>query len=253
MFKEKRLDEILKHIINSTEATVEELAERFNVSNMTIRRDLNTLEQSGLISRTHGGAISNNLLHLEERYEQKQSKNADIKNRIAKAAMQLIHEESIIFLDAGTTTYYIASLLSQHFKNLTIFTNDIKIASELYTSDFQIYITGGRVQSETGCIMGQMTNSFISALNFDISFIGTSAINQDLFLLTPSEEKALNKKNIIQKAPVNVLVCDHSKFEQRGLFNIVSADTFDYIITNYKFNASQSQQLENKTTRIIYV
>ena len=253
MFKEKRLEEILKHIVDNAHATVDELAEQFNVSNMTIRRDLNALEKSGLISRTHGGAMSSNMLRFEERYEQKQSKNADIKNLIAKAALQLIQEDSIIFLDAGTTTYYIALQLKQHFKNLTIFTNDIKIASELYTSDFQIYITGGRIQAETGCIMGQITNSFINALNFDISFIGASAINHNLFLLTPSEEKAINKKNIIQKAPVNVLVCDHSKFEQKGLFNIVSADTFDYIVTNYKFSATQVQHLENKNTKIIQI
>ena len=250
MFKETRMDEIAKYIAAQSQSTVEELSQHFGVSTMTIRRDLNMLERIGLISRTHGGAISSDLLQHEELYEQKESKNHDAKQRIAKRALELIKHDSIIFLDAGTTTYQIALQIKRNYQGLTIFTNDMKIATELYDSPNDVFIVGGRIQRETGSIIGNLTNVFLDALNFDICFIGVQAINQNLYLLTPSEEKAVNKRLLIDKSPVKVLVCDSSKFDKKGLFNIVSVDVFDYVVTDYEFSDKKTALL-NKGTKIL--
>jgi DeoR/GlpR family transcriptional regulator of sugar metabolism len=259
LFKERRLNEILQYITNNNEASVEELAKYFSVSLMTIRRDLKVLEQAELISRTHGGAISLGFLKSEELYESKQTKNYDEKVKISNAAIKLISEltdssgKVSIFLDAGTTTYQIALQIKQHFNGLVIFTNDLKIASELYNSQFEVFVIGGKVQPETGSIFGHQSSSFINRLNIDICFVGVQAINSDLLLLTPSEEKSLNKQNIMRHSCKKILVCDSSKFNRNGLFYIAPISDFDYVVTNYAFNDDQLQKLSENDTNVINV
>lgn len=254
MFKEERVDKILCYIDRYTQATVDELSKEFNVSAMTIRRDLDALEKAKLVNRTHGGAMSNSIdiLRIEELYEQKQEKNLDTKIRIAEKAAELIGNDKIIFLDAGTTTYQIALQIKRLFStSLTIFTNDVKIASELYDSPHQIFIVGGRVQRETGSVIGNLANQFLQSLNFDICFVGAQAINQNLYLLTPSEEKVLIKQALLDKSPRKVLACDQSKFNRKGLFNIIPVEEFDYVVTDYEFPAEDALRLKHGSTEII--
>lgn len=253
MFREKRIDRILNYILANKEVTVDELAQKYSVSTMTIRRDLSVLKNSELIGRTHGGAIATDFIMNEELYETKQTQNFDIKYKLAQKAGTLIPSSggTSIFLDAGTTTYQVALVIKEHLQDLTIFTNDLKIAAELYPTSNDIYTVGGHVQRETGSIIGQQSNDFIKTLNIDICFIGVQSINDALFLLTPSEEKAINKQSIMNVSSIKVLICDKSKFHRKGLFNIASMKDFDYVVTNFEFPEEQFSLLAEYHTQIV--
>jgi DeoR/GlpR family transcriptional regulator of sugar metabolism len=253
------MNELLQYITLHEEASVTDLAARFRVSAMTIRRDLAELEQSELISRTHGGAVAPHTLKGEELYESKQQQNFEVKQRIAKKALSMIQEPfgsaapKNIFLDSGTTCYQVALQL-KNLSELRIFTNDLKIASEMCVGgQSEVFITGGRIQPETGSVIGTHSNQFIESLNFALCFIGVSAVSPKFVLSTPSEEKALNKKNIMKHSLKKVLVCDKSKFNQVALFNIASMTGFDCVITDYEFSLSQQKLLKESDTVIFQV
>jgi DeoR/GlpR family transcriptional regulator of sugar metabolism len=256
MFKETRVNELLKYITEHDEASVSDLAKHFNVSTMTVRRDLAQLEQSELIGRTHGGAVALGALSGEEQYESKQTKNLGVKQRIAGKALSLVTEPpdgspspKSIFLDSGTTIFQLALLLKKQ-AGLKIFTNDLKTALELHNVT-DVYMVGGRVQPETGCTIGAQFNAFIEAINIDICFMGVSAVSSRLILSSPSEEKALNKQMILNRSSVKTLVCDASKFNQMGLFNIASISAFDYVITDYELNPYQQNLIKDSGTLVM--
>ena len=254
MYKEKRTEQIFQTIQENGDASVEELAQKFHVSTMTIRRDLAFLEKSGVINRTHGGAICISSLPLEELYETKQTQNYAVKQQIAQKTVDLIKTLpciNSIFLDAGTTTYQIALLIKQQFQDLTIFTNDLKIASELFDSSHTVFICGGRIQRETGCVVGQQSDAFVKSLNIDLCVLGVQSINSRLFLSASLEEKAINKQKILASSSTKILTCDKSKFNSNGIFTIASVTDFNYVITDYCFPEEHLSQLERSGTSVI--
>ncbi len=256
MFKEKRAEQIFQTIQDHGGASVEELAHQFQVSTMTIRRDLTFLEKAGLINRTHGGAIPSDFLPSEELYATKQTQNYAVKQQIAQRTALLLNtlpHLNSIFLDAGTTTYQIALLIKQQFKELSIFTNDLKIASELFDSSHTVFICGGRIQKETGCVVGQQSDAFVKSLNIDVCILGVQSINSRLFLSTPSEEKAINKQKILSVSSIRILACDQSKFNHNGIFTIAPVTDFDYVITNYAFPDENVILLERSRTCVLPV
>ena len=145
----ERRNVILEQLNKNEKIDIDALAEELNVSAMTIRRDLNYLEEQEQIIRTLGGAILNKPLVMESSFQTKEGKHADEKRLIAKRAVELVQEHFTILLDSGTTTLEIAKLL-KHKRNLTVVTNDIKIAAELMDSEVKVILTGGEMQNNIG-------------------------------------------------------------------------------------------------------
>lgn len=143
-------------IINQGKVDIEKLAKQLNVSTMTIRRDLAKLEEEGKIVRTHGGAIYPKALVQETPYLAKKGKNIRQKKAIARKALEFIPESANIILDSGTTTMEVAKLLKGR-EDLTIITNDIKIAAELTESKLKVIVTGGELQNRVGTLYGWPT------------------------------------------------------------------------------------------------
>lgn len=259
LFRERRLNELLRYITVHDEASVAELVNHFSVSAMTVRRDLAMLEQAGQISRTHGGAVALHVLDGEEIYENKLARNYDVKQRIAQKAFSLIQSlpeghapPQSIFLDSGTTTYQIA-LLMKKLIGIYLFTNDVRIAAEIYRYPLNAFMVGGRIQPETSCVCGPPCNAYVDSLNFELCVIGVSAVNPKLMLSSPSEEKAYSKQNVMKHSRIKILVCDKSKFNRIALFNVTSITAFDYVITDYEFTHAQQKQLSEGKVVVLHV
>jgi DeoR family transcriptional regulator, fructose operon transcriptional repressor len=231
MIANSRQLEILEMLSLKGAVTVEELSDAFNVSKMTIRRDLEKLEESKLLQRTHGGAFINKTLLRELTYHEKTMENSDIKKCIAAEAVKYIEPNSTLFLDAGTTTYEIALRLP--LINLTVITNDIRIASQVMLSENKVILLGGLIHKETGSTTDYTAIKNLDNYSIDLAIIATSSIDSDFYLCTPEHDRQIFKQKAIDYSHKKLLVVDSSKFFSKSLYRISNMRNFDMIITDF--------------------
>lgn len=246
MLTQERSTYILEKIKNGGAAHVETLAKEVGVSSMTIRRDLAKLAKEGLIERCYGGAF----LKREIPYREKQSINSEEKIKIAHAAVNLLPKDANVFLDAGTSTWHIASLLTE-YKHLTVITADLEIAYLLKDSKVDLIVCGGEVQKKTGSMLGFFANHMIADMRFDVSFIGTACIDTNFDILTPTTEKAELKRLIVQNSRASYLLADSSKFYKQAITRINSLSDYTGVITTKKFSKNEIKDCIQKNITII--
>lgn len=254
MLTAERKERILTYVDDHNSADVSTLAARFNVSEVTIRRDLNELEEKGLIHRVHGGAQKINILKSEPFYLKKLKENSETKRKIALKAMEFVSDGSVIFLDAGTTVFEITKeIIARAYKNLTLITNDINTAGLIHSnSDADLIIMGGNVVSDIGNIEGALSHKMLEQLRPEILFMGASSIGKDLKIYSPDEEKVVSKNLLLQISSKKILAVDKSKFNKTSIYYINDADHADFIITDYLLTEKQRELLKGKT-KVLHV
>ncbi|KYG89315.1 transcriptional regulator [[Bacillus] sp. KCTC 13219] len=245
-----RRELILEQLNVNEKIEIDQLVEQLNVSAMTIRRDLNILEAEEKIIRTHGGAVLNKPLVNEVSFQIKETKYSQQKKRIAQTALQYIKDHSTILLDAGTTNLEIAKRLKGK-RNLTVLTNDIRIAVELMDSDIKVIVTGGELQNNTGAIFGPLTEQVLKNIHVDQFFLGSHAVHIDAGITAPTFEKASMKQLMIECAEATLLVVDSSKFDQKSLAKVCDLFSIDGIITDDGIPAQYMETLKEKCEVII--
>lgn len=232
MFRLDRHKKIYDYIVKNKNATVNELADICEVATMTIRRDLDKMEKDGIITRVFGGAVIDSNMVKEVDYSDKEKCYMEEKIRIAKEAVKLVNDNSIVILDSGTTCMEIAKLLIEK-NNLKIITTDILIAAYLMKyENIEVYCTGGRIQSNTGSCLDTYAVDFLNSINADICFVGAGAINQNLELAAFVPNKAKIKQSIINASMHKVLVTDNSKFNKRSFTKVKHLKEFEIVIAN---------------------
>jgi DeoR family transcriptional regulator, fructose operon transcriptional repressor len=231
MITNERQIKIVDIIKEEGNVSVDELAIRLNVSKMTIRRDLEKLQDNNLLMRTHGGAMANRVLLNEAAYATKREKNLEIKRKLAKEAIKHIQPNSTIYLDAGTTTYEVAVNMAG-LTDLTIITNDIRIAYQLFGTQNKVIFLGGLILRETGSTTDQYTVDMLEDFSIDLAIMAVSSIDNHLIMCTPELNRQQLKKKVLKVAEKSILVTDQSKFFQKSLYKIGSIQLLDTIITD---------------------
>lgn len=250
MFQLDRHKKIYDYIVKNKNATVNELADICEVATMTIRRDLDKMEKDGLITRVFGGAVIDISMVKEVDYSDKEKRNIEEKTKIANEAAKLVHDNSIVILDSGTTCMEIAKQLVEK-NNLKVITTDILIAAYLMKyENLEVYCTGGRVQSNTGSCLDTYTIDFLNNINADICFVGASAINENLELSTFIPNKAKVKQAIINASMHKVLVTDNSKFNKRSFTKVRSLKDFEIVIANEGLEEELVKKMDNEGVNI---
>lgn len=250
MLQAERRNFIVQYLNRNGKLIVEDIAKELKTSPMTIRRDLKYLEDNNLITRTHGGAVSHNVLTDETPYNQKSKEYTNEKKRIAEFAVTLIEEGSTIILDAGTTNMELAKLLT-NFKKLKVITTDLMIAAFLSQyKGIEVYCTGGLIQGITGACSGAHAREFLQNIYADIVFIGARSIDIDFGITTPSMEKVEVKKQMMKSADKTVVVADHTKFEKKSFAKICSLEELDYIVTDLGINNGLLEKIQDKGIQI---
>ncbi|SNZ02850.1 transcriptional regulator, DeoR family [Terribacillus aidingensis] len=227
----ERRNVILGKLNENEKIDIDALAAELNVSAMTIRRDLNYLEEQKQIIRTLGGAILNKSLVEESSFSTKEGKHSSEKQRIAKKAAELVQERFTVLLDSGTTTLEIAKLLKNR-RNLTVVTNDIKIAAELMDSEVKVILTGGEMQNNIGALFGPITEQILLNLHVDLFFLGAHAVHHQVGVTAPALEKAYIKKLMIKSAQATWLVADSSKLDQKAFAKVCELKALTGIISD---------------------
>jgi DeoR/GlpR family transcriptional regulator of sugar metabolism len=226
----ERSKEILNLLSVKSPLTIEELARKLFVSEVTVRRDLASLEKQGLIIRNRGGA-SLPALGFEPMFNQRQKKNFQLKQNIAKHAAAQIREGEVIALDVGTTTAELAKELVKR-SGITVFTSSFQVASILAKSNLQVYMIGGLIRKTEMSMVGSIALETIMKFNFDRFYLGLAAISQEAGPTDYSIEEAEIKRAFIARSKEVIALVDRSKFGTSSLVKVCEFDQIDEIITN---------------------
>ena len=231
--KENQEKEILEFLQRMQYATIDELAEKLFVSPSTIRRKLNDLQKKGLITRTHGGAQLNDDNNFFPSFTFRVHENSFEKKKIALAAIKLIKNGDLIFLDGTTSAFFIAEYLSE-FKNIRVITNGIDTLSLLAKNNISAYSTGGCVQEvNRSVLIGHYAEEMIGNFHADIAFFSARSVTNDGEIYDCFEEENVIRKAMIKHATKKVFLCDDSKFGKTSLFHLCSLNDVDYIVSNH--------------------
>ena len=227
-----RRDEIVRIINENGKAKVEELSKVFQVSLVTIRNDLNYLEDRGLIHRVYGGALVRDYVADDTTLNEKAKVHAEEKRRIGAKAAEMILDGDSIVLDSGTTTLEIAKQIKTR-QNLTVMTNAVNIATELAGYiDIQVMLTGGTLREKSFSLVGPQAEAVLREFFFDKLFLGVDGIDIKFGLTTPNMLEAHLNSIMVDIANETILVTDSSKFGRKSLCRICGAEKVDKVITD---------------------
>lgn len=247
-----RRSQILQRLRNCSTVSVKELHEQFDVSEVTIRKDLNALYERNLLIRTRGGAMccSGEENKDDTPINNKRFYNMREKQAIGRLAATLIEEGNTIILDSGTTTLEIARNL-ERFQRLTIITNAINIAIELLRyKRFNVILLGGNVREPSQSTVGPVAESNLKVFFCDKLFLGVDSFNIECGLSTPNIEEANINQVMMSMAKQVVAVFDSSKVNKRSFAFIAPVDSLDVIVTDSNLPSNVRAQLRSMNIKV---
>lgn len=215
MLTEERYSIILEQVKQNKSVTLTELCDLLGASESTVRRDLTSLDERGLIKKVHGGAISaddRSLNLVEHDVESKSKLFTEEKIAIARYAASLVDDGDFVYIDAGTTTEKMIDFLPD--KNVTFVTNAFVHAKKLAQRGFKVYIPAGEIKVTTEAIVGAECVSSLQSYNFTKSFIGANGISLNAGITTPDRNEASVKSAAAENSRTVYILADHSKFGQ---------------------------------------
>lgn len=242
MYPEERQQAIASLVMSKGRASVTELAQAYDVTTETVRRDLAVLDKAGIVRRVHGGAVPVRALHLvEPGVGERDVIRAEHKDAIAAAAAEFFPlSGASVLLDAGTTTMRIAAQLPSD-RELVVVTNSVPIAARLATMpSVSLQLLGGRVRGVTQAAVGEQALRVLDTLRVDIAFIGTNAISVRHGLSTPDSEEAAVKRAMVSAANYVVVAADSSKVGREDFVSFAPISSVDTLITDPEISAADS-------------
>lgn len=253
MLNEERRRAVLEIINREGRVLVNDLAQRFETSQVTIRKDLEILHSQGDICRTHGGALP---VHtgalLDPSLRDKEKLHRKEKLHIGEAAAKMVQDGQSVVLDSGTTTTAIAREL-RGFRNLTVITNAVNIAAELAGTAVEVVLTGGTLRENSFSLVGPLAEETLHRLSADLLFLGVDGFDVQFGLTTPNLLEAKVNRVMVEIARKTVVVCDSSKFGRRSLSLIAPPSAVHHAITDNRISESDLAALENAGIEVTLV
>ena len=213
MLTELREKNILRMLKERQFVKVNEIMQENDASISTVRRDLKRLEAAGRLKRIYGGARLETNLQDETDFRVKSKLNLLEKNEIGKRAAELVQDNEVIFLDAGTSTASMIAYLAE-LQGLLVVTNGLSIASLLSDFDIKTYLVGGQLKNKTRALIGAEVVDRLRTFRFDRCFMGTNGIDRVQGLTTPDIQEAQIKSTAIEQSRDAYVLADCSKFDQ---------------------------------------
>lgn len=233
-----RKADLAKFISETGEVTVAELAERFDVSSDTIRRDLDQLDADGVVIRTHGGAVSlNSVPRADTGLDLRLKFQTAAKERIGAAAASLVQNDSVIMINAGTTTLALARHLDEHH-GLTVATNSLLIPGEIAPKAFRgLYVFGGAVHPSDQKTIGPVAFQTVGGgaemdVQCDLVLLGVGAVSPQTGYSTSNLEEAAMMNEMMVRASRVAILADSSKFGRRLFAQVAELSRADYFVTD---------------------
>ena len=230
--------------------TVAELSALLEVSEATVRRDLEQLERRGKLCRVHGGAALPGSTE-EPIYEEKATLNTAHKQSIARKAISFIHESDTIFLDGGSTVLELAKHLP-NVKNLTIVTNSLMAAAELMEKDCRLILTGGEFRKLSRTLVGPLSGKILKDLHISKAFLGTLGFDPESGISTTDPNEAYTKELVMRCSEKVFVLADSSKVGFPSFAGSGSLEDIDVLITDEEIPQSAVKLLRSHKIEVIY-
>jgi DeoR family fructose operon transcriptional repressor len=251
VYAEERQNVILERARSQGRVDVAALAEEFDVTAETIRRDLDVLTRRNLVRRTHGGALPIDRLGFELGVSAREGLLTSEKGRIAKAALAELPEEGAIILDAGTTTIRLAELIPGD-RELTIVTNSLPVATVLAPkANITLHLVGGRVRGRTLASVDDWAERALRDIFVDVAFVGTNGLSPAHGLTTPDRHEAGVKRAMLTAARRGVVLTDHTKIGNDAFARFADLRDIDVIITDTGLDAETATELEASGPKVV--
>ncbi|MFJ4684019.1 DeoR/GlpR family DNA-binding transcription regulator [Streptomyces sp. NPDC091377] len=251
MYAPERQQEILRLARDAGRVDVLSLAEEFQVTAETVRRDLKALDRAGLVRRVHGGAIPVGRLDFEPDLTERESSSADEKDRIAKAALAELPAEGTVILDAGTTVARLAAAVPVE-TSLTVVTHGLPIAARLADHPgIQLHLVGGRVRHRTRAAVDAWALRAYAEIRADVLFVAANGFSAAHGLTTPDLAEAAVKRAAMAAARRVVLLADSSKHGQEHFARFGDLGEVDLLITDSGLGPEAATAIERGGTEVV--
>ena len=248
----ERKNMILRMLQEEKKVIVADLSKKFEVTEETIRRDLEKLEAQGLAQKTYGGAILNENPNADLSYTIRQKANVDKKRAIARKVAELIENGDHIMLDASSTAVFIAKELKSK-KNLTIITTSIEILLELVdVSGWRVMGTGGTMKEGNLSFIGPHSEQMLENYHVDKAIVSCKGIDMKRGFTDSNEADAHIKKVILDSANTRILVADSTKFERVSFSKSCDIEDIDIFVTDTKPTEEWLAKFELRNVKVLY-
>lgn len=215
MLTEERYEKIIRYLEQHRTATISALSRELGISESTVRRDLQALDEKKCIVKVRGGATAigdERFDFSEPSVEVKEDVYCDEKDAIARYAAETIRKNDFVFIDAGTTTERMIDYITEN--TATYVTNGFNHAKKLAKKNFTVYLVGGRIKQTTEAVIGAEAVDSVLKYNFVKCYLGTNGISLSAGFTTPDPDEAAVKEAAVQKSYITYILADHSKFGQ---------------------------------------
>jgi DeoR/GlpR family transcriptional regulator of sugar metabolism len=249
VFARERQQHIARSVEEHGRARVTDLAERFDVSEVTIRKDLRVLEAEGRVVRAHGGALAPGRSRPERAFEVRERLQRTEKERIGATAATLVIDGESIALDASTTALAMARALTARggWVHLTVITNGLRIASELAGHrGITVAMPGGFVRSEALSVVGPLGSGLLERINIQKAFMGAAGFTLETGLSDATDEEAQIKRLIVGAASEVVALIDHTKWGRSAFATFCPTDMLTAVVTDGEAPAAMTDALRER-------
>jgi DeoR/GlpR family transcriptional regulator of sugar metabolism len=249
MLNSQREQRIIELLQEHDVMTVKALSDALSVSAATVRRDLQTLHEKGLLRRVRGGATLRSLHRVEPLFHDKESWNHEAKQLIAERALEMINDHERIYLDGGSTILLLARLLDER-QDLTVVTNSLMAADQLMGSKHRVILVGGEVRSLSRTLVGPLSESVIRELYVDKAFMGTIGFMPSDGISTTEPAEAFTKTCVMRHANEVILLVDSSKIGVPSFARSGGIDDLDVLVTE-KIGFELREEVEQQGVRVV--
>lgn len=230
----ERRNAILEKLQAERRVVVSELSQIYKVSEETIRRDLEKLENDGFAIKSYGGAVINENANVDLPFNIRKKRNVISKQKIAEVISSRIKDGTSIMLDASSTAVYIAKALKER-KNLTLITNSIEILIEMFdTPNVNVLSTGGAMREGSFALVGPQTDKMLNSYHVDIAIVSAKGFDLETGMTDTEELHANNKKTMLLAGREKVLAVDSSKFGKTAFTEIGTLEDISMVVTDAK-------------------
>jgi DeoR family transcriptional regulator, fructose operon transcriptional repressor len=254
MLSEKRRSEIVKYVAEKESVSIHDLSKKFNVTNMTINRDLRRLHKEGKLLAVRGGAMARSRSIPESYFSQRIKINLDVKKILAEKAIKYIEPGDSIMLDSSTTSIILCRrIIQENIKDLTIITNSNTIIYELiHYNGITAISTGGTLLDKFHCFVGPLAELLISQVKVGKFFFSVAGILINGELTDTDVQEVNIKKKMMEVSSKKILLVGAHKFSKVGLYKVADIENLDLIITDgAKGGEAFLKEIKNKGVKIV--
>lgn len=251
MLAAERKQKIIDLLHQDKRVLVSELSRMFEVTEETIRRDLEKLEKEGIATRSYGGAMLNRHTNEDLPYTTRNTINVEIKRDIALKAVDLVNDGDTLMIDPSSTCFEFLKTLTELVMTVTLFF-ECSVLNEFASSNLNIISTGGSLRARSLSLVGPAAQETVQKYNVDTAIISCKGMSPDKGISDSNEPECELKKHMLRHADKVILLADHTKFDKNAFVKLADWEQIDYLITDERPSDAWLQLLQGKNIEVLY-